>query len=85
MVHLIIDVFNQMVHTILIITIFNEDFMMIIIVLEAMINLGGDNDLIAKLILMVNSTRGTLGWSGGEGPGQRDGRSAGSDKRQDLI
>ena len=81
MVHLIIDVFNQMVHTILIITI----FMMIIIVLEAMINLGGDNDLIAKLILMVNSTRGTLGWSGGEGPGRRDGRSAESDKNQDLI
>ena len=59
--------------------------MMIIIVLEAMINLGGDNDLIAKLILMVNSTRGTLGWSGGEDPVQRDGRSAESDKRQDLI
>ena len=59
--------------------------MMIIIVLEAMINLGGDNDLIAKLILMVNSTRGTLGWSGGEDPGRRDGRSAESDKRQDLI
>ena len=53
--------------------------MMIIIVLEAMINLGGDNDLIAKLILMVNSTRGTLGWSGGEDPGRRDGRSARSD------
>ena len=70
--HLIIDVFNQMVvGTILVITI----FMMII----------GDNDLIAKLILKVNCTRGTLGWSGGEDPGRRDGRSAESDKRQDLI